>query len=690
MNILGFRQNEWRSSRILAFSMLGLAAMIAALWIFGGSVLALYRLGLVTIPILIIGHLAYKAHLRALEQNTHQITEASRVHLATVEALATAIDARDQVGIGHARRTQIFAVGIGHALGLGESEIGALRTGALLHDIGKLAVPDHILNKPGRLTPAEMEKTKTHAAVGASILETVAFPYPVVPTVKYHHECWDGSGYPEGLQGNKIPLTARILSVADAYDTLRGHRPYRPAVSRDEACKYLRAAAGSQLDPAIVDLFLRNLKTFEEAIESQGLIYDLDENTAHQSTRAAPGLLGLTYVEQIKRANREVFTLYSLAREFSAALSLERTVSLLTDKVRELVPFDTCLIYLMDESGEFATAVHAEGQFGKTLEGRRIKIGEGVTGYVLKKSKPLENVDPSADFADLGADIARSYKAMAAVPLIANEDIIGAISLYSMELPEYQDEHLRLLETVSRIAADALRKSIRHAETENIALTDPMTGLPNARSMQIQFEREAKRADRSGNSFHLLILDLDSFKEVNDTYGHKVGDRMLKEISDVIRRQLRDYDFLARYGGDEFVAVVPETDDEGVKELSGRIEEAVKTFVLRVGEDSFAKVGVSIGAASYPGSGETFDQVVIAADKAMYLAKAAHKERAARQNEDALRAAAVAAGGSPLSRGQAGNLEEYYLDGDSGAVQIVDGAIMELDESNIILSAAVN
>jgi putative nucleotidyltransferase with HDIG domain len=196
--------------------------------------------GLVIIPLAVIGHLSYKIHVRRLEQKTKMITEASRIHLATVEALATAIDARDQVGVGHVRRTQIYAVGIGNILGLPEDEINALRTGALLHDIGKLAVPDHILNKPGRLTPAEMEKTKTHSLVGASILEKVGFPYPVVPTVKYHHEFWDGSGYPEGMRGSGIPMTARILAVADAYDTLRGARPYRPAIPREEACKFLR------------------------------------------------------------------------------------------------------------------------------------------------------------------------------------------------------------------------------------------------------------------------------------------------------------------------------------------------------------------------------------------------------------------------------------------------------------------
>ncbi|MGI8409385.1 MAG: HD-GYP domain-containing protein, partial [Pyrinomonadaceae bacterium] len=293
--------------------------------------------GLVIVPIAVIGNLAYKIHSRRLEQHTKQISEASRIHLATVEALATAIDARDQVGVGHVRRTQLYSVGLGTVMGLPEDDVNALRTGALLHDIGKLAVPDHILNKPGRLTPAEMEKAKIHSSVSASILEKVGFEYPVVPTVKYHHECWDGSGYPEGLKGSNIPLTARILSVADAYDTLRGARPYRGAVSREDACNFLRAGAGTQFDPNIVSTFLRNLRSFDAEVDSQGLSYKFEADKLNAPAQSAVP----NYVEQIKRANREVFTLYEMARDFSSSLNLDETLSLFTKKVAEFVPFDT-------------------------------------------------------------------------------------------------------------------------------------------------------------------------------------------------------------------------------------------------------------------------------------------------------------------------------------------------------------
>ena len=632
--------------------------------------------GLVVVPVAILGDLSYKIHVRRLEQKTKLLKESSRIHLATVEALATAIDARDQVGVGHVRRTQIYAVGLGNILGLGEDEINALRTGALLHDIGKLAVPDHILSKPGRLTPAEMEKIKTHALVGASILEKVGFPYPVVPTVKYHHEFWDGSGYPEGLHGSKIPLTARILSIADCYDTLRVARPYRNAVPRDEACNFLRTRAGSQFDPRLVDVFLRNLKIFENEVQAQKLVYETDLDAVSVSEFVDAGA-SPSYVEQIKRANREVFALYSLARDFGSELDLDEIFPLFTQKVREFIPFDTAAVYLLDDDGQSAKAAYVDGIHKTDLTGKTISVGEGLTGYVLEERKPAESDEPGRDFALSHADLEQVYLTMASVPLIAEDKLLGVISLYSSEASRYHDEDLRLLETVSRIAADAISKSLEHAVTETYALTDPMTGLPNARSLQIHFDKEVKRASRSEGSFQLLVLDLDGFKNVNDTHGHKVGDRMLKEIGAIMKSQLREYDFLSRYGGDEFVAIVPDTDSTDVMELARRIEETVNNFSLVVSDEENASVGVSVGTACFPIHGETFDQIINSADKAMYLTKGFHRKRAAAES------------GGRKMRSIATMPEEIA---EFATVKGVtkEGLILEVDETHIVASSAVN
>ncbi len=620
----------------------------------------------VILPLVVVGQLAYRLHVERLAQKTKEIMEASRVHLATVEALATAIDARDQLGVGHVRRTQIYAVGIGKALDLPETEIEALNTGALLHDIGKLAVPDHILNKPGRLTPAEIEKVKIHSLVSASILENVNFPSPVVPTVKYHHEMWDGNGYPEGLKGENIPLTARILAVADAFDALRGSRSYRGSVSRDEARRFMLNGAGTQFDPKIVDVFLHNLKRFEEETEAQGFSYETDKADFKDIQNLADDGGDLSYVGQIKRANREVFALYELARAFSSSLSLNETLALFVKKIRELVPFDNCVVYLLDESEESAKAAYVEGENKSVFKNKCVKLGEGATGFVLKKRQPVYKIEPTLDFSFANSNAGLNYTAMTSLPLIADERLLGAVSLYSRDLRNYEEEHLRLLETVSRIASDAICLLVQHARSESRALTDPMTDLPNARSLQMQFDKEAARAARNGSTFQLLMLDLDGFKAVNDTFGHKAGDKLLKGISKAMLEQLRDYDFLARYAGDEFVVIVPESDAEAILELSQRIEKAVTEFALPVAEGTFARVGVSIGAASYPFNGETLESVIIAADKAMYAVKADRKQARATQQL------------SPVE-----GLAEQQAD------YIVEDFILELDESHIV-SKAIN
>ena len=637
-----------------------------------------YEFALVVVPLILLGHVFYQVHVRNLAQKTKETVDAGRLHLATVEALATAIDARDQVDVGHVRRTQIYSVGIGVALGLSEGELNALRSGALLHDIGKLAVPEHILNKPGRLTPAELEKTKIHSVVGASILGKVGFPYPVVPTVKHHHESWDGSGYPSGLSGERIPVTARILAIADTYDALRGMRPYRKPLSREDACSFLRSRAGTQFDPHIVSTFLRNLPEMEADIEMLGFGYpngaEKDKTSRHMS-------VGPDYVEQIKQANQEVFSLYEMARDFGATLDLDEVFMLLSRKVCDFVPYDTCLIYLLDDGEEFATAAYVEGRNSDLLSGKRINVGEGASGYVLKKRKPVENVDPSLDFAFSHPEICGHYVGMASVPLLAEDKLIGAISVFSGELAVYEEEHLRLLETIARIAADAISKSVRHAENEVHAMTDQLTGLPNARSFQLQFERESGRAARSGSSLQLLMMDLDGFKAVNDTMGHQVGDRLLKDIGAVIRSELREYDFLARYGGDEFVALVPETDTADVIELCTRIEAAVGAYAVAF---DGPPVGVSIGAASFSAQGETFEELLIAADKAMYRAKAFHKQRMMRLSEEMLSAE------QPLTAALELHSVDAARDEINEPVMFGGDLIVELDERHIVTLNSIN
>ena len=575
--------------------------------------------------------IVYRNSKKRLQAKTDEIAALSALHLATAEALATAIDAKDQTTHCHVRRVQIYAAGMGEVFGLPAAEIAALKAGALLHDVGKLAVPPHILNKPGPLTPAEFEKMKIHTVVGAQILARVNFPYPVIPIVRHHHEQWDGRGYPDKLRGQQIPMTARIISVVDCFDSVREDRPFRRGMTLGEATALLLRGAGIHFDPLVVEQFIKHLPQFETQIEALGL--------QHQPANHEPEPLQLSDVDltqtrergsyiaydQIKKAHREVYALYEIARTFGTSLNVEHTLEILVDKVGHVVSFDTCVVYIYDEMKGYASARHVVGKNAQKLASRCIALGEGVTGFALANRSPVNQLHPSLDFTDINPEAGIKYRSMASLPLFKDDVLLGALSVYSSELEQYSDDHMRLLETVTRLASDALGNAMRHAEAESNALTDPLTGLPNARYLSLRFDEEAARARRTDRAFQVVMLDLDEFKNVNDTFGHKAGDKMLREMANIIASQLREYDFLARYGGDEFVALVQEVVGSQVDELCLRIENAVSKFSLMVGRNRFARVGISIGTATFGIDGETLDQLVIAADQKMYGVKSSHR-----------------------------------------------------------------
>ena len=585
------------------------------------------------VPITILAtYLIYRNGNARLRAKAEEVRALGDLHLATAEALATAIDAKDQTTHCHVRRVQIYAAGMGEVFGLSANEIAALKAGALLHDVGKLAVPPHILNKPGPLTPAEFEKMKIHTVVGAQILGRVDFPYPVLPIIRHHHEQWDGRGYPDRLRGEQIPMTARIIAVVDCFDSIREDRPFRRGMTLDEATALLLRGSGIHFDPNVVDQFLKHLPRFESQIGVLGLQHQPTNNSTEPPIQLSDVDMIQTRergcfiaYDQIKKAHREVYALYEIARTFGTSLNVEHTLEILVDKVGHVVPFDTCIVYFYDEMKGYATARHVVGKNAQKLAARCIVPGEGVTGFALANRSPVNQLHPSLDFIDVNPEAGIKYRSMASLPLFKDDVLLGALSVYSGDLEQYSDDHMRLLETVTRLASDALANAMQHAEAESNALTDPLTGLPNARYLSLRFDEEAARARRTDRAFQVVMLDLDEFKKVNDTFGHKTGDRMLREVAHLISGQLREYDFLARYGGDEFVALVQEVVGAQVEELCARIETAVSKFSLSVGRNRMARVGISIGTATFGIDGETLDHLVAHADGEMYRMKSTHK-----------------------------------------------------------------
>jgi diguanylate cyclase (GGDEF)-like protein len=523
--------------------------------------------------------------------------------------------------------------------------VQALFAGALLHDIGKLAVPEYILNKPGKLTEAEFAKMKIHPTVGGDILKRVNFPYPVEDIVRYHHEKWDGTGYPKGLRAESIPLTARIISVVDFYDATRCDRPYRKGMKREESLALLRSMAGSAFDPNVVEKFIQHVEKFDQLIAKEDIqeqvsgIPILDYNT---KTKPDAGLasdeLGepddSTGFKTITDAQREVFALHEIAQTIGSSLNLNDTVTLVTNKLRAIVPFDSCIIFVVDEKSGKATALHASGAFSELLVRRRMNVGDGITGWVIANCRSMCNANPELDFVGVPDDISKQFKGVLVSPLLREDGAFGAISLYSKTRSSYTTEHVRLLESVCHHASNALNNALTFEKTKESALVDPLTDLPNARGFYMMLEQRIAECQRMGReSLAVVSMDVDDFKGINDMFGHAIGDRVLASIAGVIRKELRQMDILTRYAGDEFVAIMPMASSSVAEAVADRIRKAVESQRFAVKSGKSVEVGMSVGVASFPENGETTEELLTQAARKMQQDKHRRKSVLTLANE---------------------------------------------------------
>lgn len=624
--------STWRESFLWTGMSYFAGAVAACLIVKLITVISFYAF-VVAVPILATTFLMYRNYLEKVQASIRHVEEMTDLHLRTIEALAIAIDAKDEVTHDHVHRVQIYAIGLARQFGLSDGEIEALKAGALLHDIGKLAVPDYILNKPDKLTVAEFDKMKVHTIVGAEILTRVAFPYPVVPVVRHHHERWDGRGYPDGLREDQIPITARILSVVDCFDAVREDRQYRKAMTREQAIELIKSSAGTMYDPEVVRVFIEHLPQFEAEIKRQ----KKEVKSAKAKTQKGGQALqkkdsGQLVFEHIRNAHREVITLYEIAQTIGMSLDLRDMFAVFSSRLQDIVSYTTCVLYLHKPNSIDVEAVHVAGRYAERLKGASLILGSGTSGWVVANRQPMYNCDPGLDLNAARITVDVPYSAVIAVPLLKGNDVLGALTLYSSELSAYEPDHLRLVEAVAKLAADAIANALHHEETEAEALTDSITGIPNARALRLRFEQEAGQARGAGQSFALLMMDLDYFKRVNDTLGHTAGNDALRQVADLLSRHIRSNDFLSRYAGDEYVALLPNIGPLEVRELVGRLQQAVDNSRFGVNESS-ALIGISIGWACYGADGESIDELLLAADRAMYADKLRRKSPASISEE---------------------------------------------------------
>lgn len=601
-------------------------------------------LALLAVSISVIVCLFYCSNQKRLQElnaaeaeRRRHAEEMATIHMNTIESLAIAIDAKDQTTHGHVRRTQIYATEMGKLFNVSETDLLALHAGALLHDIGKLAVPEYILNKPGKLTEAEFAKMKIHPTVGGDILKRVNFPYPVEDIVRYHHEKWDGSGYPKGLKGEQIPLTARIISVVDFYDATRCDRPYRKGMKREDSLALLNSMIGTAFDPKVVRKFVEHVEEFDRMIDSEDIQEQVSSTPAldtQTSTKPDAGLasdiLGTPAEDSgfrsISEAQREVFALHEIAQTIGSSLNLSDTVTLVANKLKSIVPFDSCVIFLVDERSGKAVAAHAVGEEAELFSSRRITVGDGITGWVIANSRSMCNASPELDMVGISEQIVKRFRGVLVSPLLREDGAFGAIALYSQSRTSYSSEHVRLLESVCQHASSALNNALTYEKTRESALVDPLTELPNARGFYMMLEQRIAECQRMNReSLAVMCMDIDDFKVINDKYGHSIGDRLLASVSGVVRRELRQMDILTRYAGDEFVAIMPMASSKMAASIADRIRNAVEEQLFSVKEGTLIGLGVSIGVACFPEDGETSEELLTAAARRMQRDKHGRK-----------------------------------------------------------------
>jgi diguanylate cyclase (GGDEF)-like protein/putative nucleotidyltransferase with HDIG domain len=589
-----------------------------------------YWLAPLTFAPLYLTYRTYKVYMGRIEDEQRHVQQTSDLHLATIEALARAIDAKDQTAHTHIRRVQVYAAGLARSVGLQDADIQGIKTAALLHDIGKLAVPEHILSKPGPLTQEEFQKIRIHPQVGAEIIAAVPFPYPVAPLILSHHERWDGKGYPQGLEGNEIPLGARILTIVDYFDAVTTERPYHKALSHEGGIGLMKHESGKALDPTLVTKFIELLPALiaEAAAEDRKAEQPvaMTEPVVLGSTAAGlvPERVSQSAFENIALAHREIYALYEIAQAMGTSLGVADTMALISSKLTNIVPWSACSLFLFRPETDTLECAYAAGVDVPRLLGLTLKNGDGLTGWVTRNRRTIVNGLPRVTFDAAGLQGPIDLQSAIVCPLLFNDTFIGTLALYHVDPARYTEDHRRLLERIAEQAGAVIHNSIVFEQTQEDSLTDPLTGLPNRRSMFVHLTRELSRAERLNREVALIVMDIDQFKAINDTHGHHVGDNALREMAGALRSALRPYDLCVRYAGDEFIVVLSDCPRDAAEAKRAELQELVSKIEIEV-RGKVLKIGASAGVAVFPHDGATYEALLADADQGMYRDKAGRR-----------------------------------------------------------------
>ncbi len=576
-----------------------------------------YNPALIALPVLFTLDRGYRRWCDAVIERKEELAQ---LHRNTLETLALAIDARDQTTHMHLRRVQVYALAVGRELRLTEEELEALNIAALLHDIGKLGIPDHILLKPGSLTTPEWDKMKTHALIGAEMLARMHFPDLVTDIVRTHHEKWDGTGYPFGICGDDIPVGARILSAVDCLDALASDRPYRGALPLDEAMALVRSQEGKSYDPTIISILQRRYIELDQLARGtvghppvESGVISLATRFQSDSPAAAPNNI----LDPIVSARQETQLLQALASELAQAARLDEVAQAIHKCLSQKIGYDTLGLYIRRNAE--MEPIYFLGAHESLFTKKTFPLAEGLSGWVAQHRNPILNGNVSVEccYAN-NSQILYNLQTALAVPFEGKGGTTGVITLYHMDRNAFSQDDLRILEAASLQIGPAIEAALKFQNVEETAATDHLTGIPNARALALHMEQELKRAARENSRIGVLVCDLDGFKQVNDRFGHLTGDEVLRTVAHGLRDACRGYDYLARMGGDEFVVVLHGLQGDYSTQLERMRQVAVNAGLTICGEPCLS---MSVGVAIYPVDGHDTESLIKEADRRMYRLK---------------------------------------------------------------------
>jgi len=591
------------------------------------SLLTHVHAGLIALPLLFALDRGYRIWSEAKQKHSAELAE---FHQRTLETLSMVIDARDHTAYTHLRRVQSYAKAVGQELGLSAPELEDLRIATLVYDIGKLGVPDHILLKRGSLTAEEWERVKAHPVTGAEMLARMKFPAGVRAIVEAHHERWDGTGYPNGLRAEEIPVGARILSAVDCLDALASDRPFRSALPIQKAMEMVCQEQGKSFDPRIVCAIERRYVELEQLAGQEAA----PEGVAG-SPVAVPQIAGAvvptaasvaegssSILSPIVSARQETQLLQTLASDLAHSVSFDEVAAAVHRCLNQIVSYDTLAVYV--RRGDQVVPGCILGRHAHLFSRQGFPIFGGLSGQAIYERTPVLNGDPERE-PSYQSDSKLVYKLQSALamPLEGRDGVTGALTLYQPLRGAFTRDHLRLLKAVSVQVGLAIESALRYQDAENLAGTDHLTGIANPRSLALHLERELSRASRENSTIGVLVCDLNGFKQVNDRFGHLRGNQVLQFVANGLRETCRTSDYLARMGGDEFVIVVP-----GLKEeLCAAYVQRLQTVAVDAGWAVCGEpcLSMSVGAAIYPSQGHDPESLLAEADRRMYSAKQRHK-----------------------------------------------------------------